>query len=157
MFKALKKALGHFAPGDPADREATHVRMAIACLIHESRRVDLEHDAQEHAAALDALAQLFAIAGEEAEALLAEAGQKAQQLSSYYPLVSAIKRDFSLEQRILLIELLWRIVYANGTLHPEEDHFVRKISHLIYVPNTQMMLARSRALLSSRTQNPASH
>ena len=40
-------------------------------------------------------------------------------------------------QRVLLIEHLWRIAYAHGTLHQYEDHFVRKI--------TQCMLARSRA------------
>ena len=28
---------------------------------------------------------------------------------------------------------------------PYEDHYVRKIAHLLYVPNTQSMLARNRA------------
>jgi uncharacterized tellurite resistance protein B-like protein len=56
-----------------------------------------------------------------------------------------IKRDFSMEQRVALIEHLWRISYAHGELDLYEDHFVRKIAHLLYVPNTQTMLARSRA------------
>ncbi len=50
-----------------------------------------------------------------------------------------------MEQRIALIEHLWRIAHAHGPLDLYEDHFVRKIAHLLHVPNTQTMLARSRA------------
>ena len=50
-----------------------------------------------------------------------------------------------MHQRIRLIEHLWRIAYAHGQLDLHEDHFVRKIAHLLYVPNTQCMLARSHA------------
>jgi uncharacterized tellurite resistance protein B-like protein len=50
-----------------------------------------------------------------------------------------------MEQRIALVEHLWRIAFANGHLDRDEDHFVRKIAHLLHVPNTQCMLARSRA------------
>lgn len=32
-----------------------------------------------------------------------------------------------------------------GQLDPYEGHFVRKIAHLLHVPNTQSMLARSQA------------
>jgi uncharacterized tellurite resistance protein B-like protein len=88
---------------------------------------------------------MFALRREEAERLLERARAKARQLTSYYPLVSVIKRDLSLEERVLLIEVLWRVAYADGALHGHEDHFVRKIAHLLYVPNTQVMLARSRA------------
>ncbi|MGQ0752347.1 MAG: TerB family tellurite resistance protein [Betaproteobacteria bacterium] len=40
---------------------------------------------------------------------------------------------------------MWRIAYADGKLDPYEDHYVRKIAHLLYVPNTECMLARGRA------------
>jgi len=56
-----------------------------------------------------------------------------------------IKRDFSPEERVRLVEHLWRVAYADGRLDPHEDHYVRKIAHLLYVPNTQSMLARNRA------------
>src|SRR5687767_3818458 len=130
----------------PHTRSAVdQLRHGIACLVHEARRVDLDHDAREHPAAVDALIQMFGIDTAEAEALLEHAGEKAQQLTSYYPIVSLVKRDLSLEERILLIEVLWRVAYADGELHGHEDHFVRKIAHLLYVPNTQVMLARARA------------
>jgi len=71
-------------------------------------------------------------------------------LTSYYGPVSAIKRDFDLPRRTLLIEHLWRIAYADGKLDPYEDHYARKIAHLLYVTNTECMLARGRASKAAR-------
>src|SRR5688572_13986262 len=145
MLKAVSNFFQRFERTPHPRAEVDQLRFGIACLVHEARRVDLEHDAREHPAAIDALVQMFGIEKDEAETLLDEARAKAQALTSYYPIVSVIKRDLSLEERILLIEVLWRVAYADGVLHGHEDHFVRKIAHLLYVPNTQVMLARTRA------------
>jgi len=37
------------------------------------------------------------------------------------------------------------VAYADGGLDQYEDHLVRKLSHLLYVPHVQGMLARQRA------------
>ena len=78
-------------------------------------------------------------------AVLAEGRDKARRLVSYFAPVSVIKRDFALAERVRLIEHLWRIAYADGHLDQYEDHFVRKVAHLLYVPNTQCVMARNRA------------
>jgi uncharacterized tellurite resistance protein B-like protein len=56
-----------------------------------------------------------------------------------------VKRDLPLPERVRLVEHLWRIAYSDGRLDSHEDHYVRKMAHLLYVPNTQSMLARNRA------------
>ena len=145
MLKAFTNFFQNFESTPHPRAEVDHLRFSVACLVHEARRVDLDHDAREHPAAIEALIQMFGMESAEAEALLERAGEKAQQLTSYYSFVSVIKRDLSLEERILLIEVLWRVAYADGALHGHEDHFIRKIAHLLYVPNTQVMLARARA------------
>ena len=48
-------------------------------------------------------------------------------------------------ERVRLIEHLWSVAYSDGGLDPYEDHYVRKIGHLLYVSNTDIMLARNRA------------
>jgi uncharacterized tellurite resistance protein B-like protein len=125
--------------------ERRQLQLAVAVLLHESTRVDLSTHEDEQAAAERALAELFGLDAATASALLTEASGKTGHLTSYYAQVSVIKRDFSMEQRVALIEHLWHIAYAHHPLDPYEDHFVRKIAHLLYVPNTQVMLARSRA------------
>ena len=146
MLRALKRLFDEHG-GDAATPgfERRQLRLAVATLLHESTRVDLELHPAENAAAIHALAELFALDATECTTLLAAARDKCGNLTSYFAQVSVIKRDFSMHQRIRLIEHLWRIAYAHGQLDLHEDHFVRKIAHLLYVPNTQCMLARSRA------------
>jgi len=145
MFKALKKLFEDYGPENLSHLENRHLEIAVACLLHESKRVDLGEDVKEHVAAREALGDLFGSAEADAELLLEQGRNKAQKLTSYYGPVNIIKRDFSLARRVRLVEHLWRIAYADAKLEPDEDHYVRKIAHLLYVPNTESMLARSRA------------
>jgi uncharacterized tellurite resistance protein B-like protein len=144
MFRTLKRMLKDSAP-EPVRSDSHALHVAVASLLHESKRVDFAEDEAEHQASQRALVELFGIDAAHIEPLLGEGREKARQLTSYFAPVHLINRVFSIEQRIALVEHLWRIAYADGRLERDEDHFVRKIAHLLHVPNTQCMLARSRA------------
>jgi uncharacterized tellurite resistance protein B-like protein len=40
---------------------------------------------------------------------------------------------------------LWAIAYADGTLHLYEEHLIRKIADLLYVPHAAFIAAKLRA------------
>ena len=148
MLKALKRALGA-TPTEteplPA-QERRQLQLAVAILVHEARRADYaEGDPQESDAGAAALADIFGLERAAAAELLAEGREKAQHLTSFYAPVTTIKREYSMPERINLVEHLWRVSFADGRLDIHEDHYVRKIAHLLYVPNTDSMLARNRA------------
>jgi uncharacterized tellurite resistance protein B-like protein len=147
MLRAIKRMFDTAqADTRPASGfERRQLLVAAAALLHEARRADTLEDEDETAAAQRALVDLFGLDRRESAALLEEGRARAQQLSSFYAPVTVIKREYSLEQRIRLVEHLWRVAYADRRLNPYEDHYVRKIAHLLYVPNTQCMLARNRA------------
>jgi uncharacterized tellurite resistance protein B-like protein len=148
VLKALKRALGAALddphPIPPQERRQLH--LAVAVLLHEARRADYdEGHERESNAAIAGLRELFTLEHAEAADLLAEGREKAQHLNSFYAPVTVIKREFELPDRIRLVEHLWRVSFADGSLDYYEDHYVRKIAHLLYVPNTDSMLARNRA------------
>ena len=122
------------------------LKVAVAVLVHEARRADYaEGDLEESDAGVAALRDLFGLEAAQGAELLAEGRDKAQHLSSFYAPVTVIKREYSMDERIRLVEHLWRVAFADGLLNPYEDHYVRKIAHLLHVPNTDSMLARNRA------------
>jgi uncharacterized tellurite resistance protein B-like protein len=146
MLKALKTLFEDNDGARPTSaQERRHLHVAAASLMHEATRVDLVESEEERAAALAALADLFGIDAAGGAAVLEEGRERAKHLTSYFGPVSVVKRDLGLAERVRFIEHLWRIVYADSRLDPYEDHYVRKIGHLLYVPNTELMLARSRA------------
>ena len=121
------------------------LELAVAVLVHEARRADYAEGQQESAAGVAGLRDMFNLEPEEAAELLAPGRGRAAQLSSFYAPVSVINRELEMPERIKLVEHLWRVSFADGKLDYYEDHYVRKIAHLLYVPNTQSMLARNRA------------
>jgi uncharacterized tellurite resistance protein B-like protein len=121
------------------------LQLAVAVLVHEARRADYAESGEESAAGERALADLFALQAAEARELLAQGREKASHLNSFYAPLALIKREYGMEERIRLVEHLWRVSFADGELSLYEDHYVRKVAHLLYVPNTQSMLARNRA------------
>jgi uncharacterized tellurite resistance protein B-like protein len=145
MLKHLKNLFEAPAPRAVPGFERRQLQVAVAALLHEASRADYHQGDDEYAVAERALGEMFALDAAQCAGLLEEGRARAEQLSSFYAPVSVIKRDFSLEERVRLVEWLWRVAFANGQLNPYEDHYVRKIAHLLYVPNTQSMLARNRA------------
>jgi uncharacterized tellurite resistance protein B-like protein len=144
MLKTIRRLLDSAEADTPAF-ERRQLQVAVAVLLHEARRADYAHGDAESAVAETALVEMFGLERRDAAALLDEGRAKAEQLTSFYAPVSVVKREFSLEDRIRLVEHLWRVTFADGRLNFYEDHYVRKIAHLLYVPNTQSMLARNRA------------
>jgi uncharacterized tellurite resistance protein B-like protein len=145
MLKAIKKLFDTADIQPVPAHERRQLQIAVAVLLHEARRADYAESDEESVRAQRALVEIFGLEPGESAALLEQSRARAQQLTSFYAPVTIIKREFSLEDRIRLVEHLWRVAFANGALDLYEDHYVRKIAHLLYVPNTQSMLARNRA------------
>ena len=149
MLIALKNLFAELSGADAAKSakaakaEQQQLRMAVAGLLREMMRIDSKQGPEEMQTAIAGLVGMFALSDPEAKALLDGAG--AQRLTSYFDPASTIKRLLSVGQRSILVENLWRIAFADADLDIYEDQFVRKIADLIYVSNTECMLARQRA------------
>ncbi len=67
-----------------------------------------------------------------------------------------INDRYSLEQRIELMEMLWEVVYADGSIDALEDTLLRRLGGLIYVPDRERGAARQR-VLQRRQQHAGSN
>lgn len=133
---------------DPGSRQAdeTHaIRLATAALLVEMVRMDGEIDAAERAAIMAAVRGKFGLAAEEADALVRLAEQEARQSTDYYQFTSLLNRHFSAEQKEKVIEAMWRVAYADTALSAWEQHLVRKVADLLYVPHNAYVAAKMRA------------
>ena len=58
---------------------------------------------------------------------------------------SLINKSYSLEQKVELIESLWKVAFVDGDLDMHEEYLVRKIADLLYVPHASLMKTKHRA------------
>jgi len=128
------------------DGDAEHaLRLAVGALLLEVVRLDGEVRAEEREAVETAVLGHFDLSHGEAEELLKLAEDERRDATDYFQFTSLINRHYSPERKIELIERLWSIAYADATLHPYEEHLVRKIADLLYVAHNDFIAAKLRA------------
>ena len=131
--------------GQTAVRKEHTLELATATLLAEVVRLDGAIDGRERAAVLDAIRSQFHLSAEEAETLFALAETQAREATDYYQFTSLIRERYSQEERQEIVELLWQAAYADAHLSAHEQHVVRKIADLLYVPHSAYIAAKMRA------------
>jgi uncharacterized tellurite resistance protein B-like protein len=121
------------------------VQIATAALLLEMMRMDASISAEETATVASALRTRFGLDAAQVEELLALAGAEARQATDYFQFTSLINKAFSAEQKIQMVEYLWQVAFADGHLDAHEQHFMSKITDLLYVPHSAYISAKQRA------------
>ena len=122
------------------------LRLATAALFMEIARADFDISQHERTRVLNLLREHFDLDKKQAEALAELGEQKINEHSSLHPFTRLINDAFSADEKQAIVEHLWRIAYADKDLHKYEEHLVRRISDLLYVPHNQMIRAKHRVL-----------
>jgi len=130
--------------GNDADREQA-LRLAVAALLIEVTHLDHEVTPEEKAAVDLAVRRHMGLSGETVAELLQCAERERADSTDYYQFTLLINREYDAARKVELIELMWRIAYADDALHRYEEHLIRKIAELLYVPHRAFVAAKHRA------------
>ncbi|MCX7891471.1 MAG: TerB family tellurite resistance protein [Burkholderiales bacterium] len=146
MLASLRELFEKAAGTTPdADDEEHAVAVAAAVLMLEVARSDDGVSAEERAATAAAVRTKFGLDAAEAERVIAIAEEEAREATGLYPFTSLINRELSAAQKERLLELVWRVAYADAELDAHELHLVRKIANLLHVPHATYVGTKLRA------------
>lgn len=122
------------------------LRVAAVSLMIEAAVMDGEFDAAERHVISTLLAETFDMQTDEIEALVAIGEDAAEKSIELFGMTRVLKSGFDPEQRVALVEMLWRVVYADGELHDYEANLVSRICGLLHVSGRDSGDARKRVL-----------
>jgi uncharacterized tellurite resistance protein B-like protein len=125
--------------------EARGLQLATAVLLVEVMRCDAQFAAPERAATEKALRGTFGLSDAELASLMAQAEQTAQGANDYFRFTSAMNDQFTQAQKIQVVELMWRVAYADGLLDENEHHLISKIAGLLHVTHGEYIAAKMHA------------
>ena len=120
--------------------------MAAAALLIELGRADYESDPDERKAIIDAIRQGSGLQDDELDSLVDAAQASAERSTSLYEFTSLINAQYSLDEKVALIAALWRVAAADGDIHKYEEHLIRRIADLLYVPHSEFIRAKLEVL-----------
>jgi uncharacterized tellurite resistance protein B-like protein len=129
---------------DGPEAAGHRARVAAAALLVEVVRSDSEFSEVERAAVLAAARRKFDLDETESKQLLDLAEAQAADAHDLYQFTSQVNAAFTAEQKIRLIEELWRVAWSDDVLHRYEEHLIRRVADLIYVPHSAFIAAKLR-------------
>jgi uncharacterized tellurite resistance protein B-like protein len=141
MLSQLKAMFAGTAPAGGLD-----LRTAVAALLVETAWSADGFEAAERERIEALLEARFGVSAEEARDLL-EAGDRAgREQVHMLRFTKRILDEMTHEQRIEMVEMLWEVAYADGTLETEEERLIVKIAGLLFVSAGERNAARRRAM-----------
>jgi len=147
MFDALKAIFARTGgapdPGDPAPDRS--LQIAACALLLEMAHADRDFSEIERRHIEEIAMRQFELDADEARALMAVAEQARSRAIDLHQFTSLVSQHYDEGQRMVLAELLWRIVYADGTLADAEAQLARKIGMLLDLRPGYLSEARRRA------------
>lgn len=145
MFNPIKLFFEqHLALSGPEEMAEDKLQLAAVVLFLEMMYMDDKVDAKEQDIILALVQQNFSLTTEQAASLIALAEQQRKQATDYFQFTSLINKEYSPEQKINLIESLWKIAFVDGVLDMNEEYLVRKIADLLHVPHTDFIRLKNR-------------
>jgi uncharacterized tellurite resistance protein B-like protein len=123
--------------------------MAAAALFIEVLKSDYEHRDEEWLAVETALHELFELSSDEIEQITALAEEEVHNSTSLQSFTRCVNEQYSNEEKVKIIEMLWRVALADGVIDKHENHIMRKIGALLYIPHKDYVRAKQQARLYS--------
>ena len=129
-------------PPPPSPRD---VQIATAVLLLEVSAADHEVDEREKQEIVRSLESAFALTPEETAEIVELAGRRSAEAVSLYEFTHLVDRSVAKEHKATIIELLFRVAFADGWLAGEEEQVIRKVATLLHVEHPAFIAAKLRA------------
>jgi uncharacterized tellurite resistance protein B-like protein len=146
MISTIQSLLKKHLPSNPdAGQDAEHaLQVATAALLMEVAAADAEISVAEYEQIKRIVEEIYAVSPNEAREICRVAEQQADHVTSLFPFTRLITSECSLEDRIEIVHRLWEITFLDGKVHAHEEHLVRKVADLLYVPHSQFIRGKIR-------------
>lgn len=135
----------HGAEPSAAKSRPSDVQLAACTLLLDIAYADGEFSAPERAHLESVLARHFGLDAEAGHRLIAVAEQERARAVDYFHFTSVLQREYDLGQKMVLAEIMWGLVLADGTIADREQYLTRKIANLLDLEPGYLAQAKSTA------------
>jgi len=118
----------------------------VAALLIHAAKIDESFTDAEKNIIKKTLIDLHSITSDKADELIKEAEKKEEESNQIIEFTKEIK-NYSMEFRLKIIEVIWKIVYSDGTNDSYESNLIRRICGLLYISG------KDNGIIKTKVQN----
>jgi uncharacterized tellurite resistance protein B-like protein len=121
------------------------LHLAACALLLEIAYADGEFSEPERRHLEDVLARHFGLDADDGRRLMAIAEEERQRAVDHFRFTSLLQKNYDVGQKMVLAEVMWGLVLADGTIAEHEHYLTRKISNLLDLPPAYLSTAKAAA------------
>jgi uncharacterized tellurite resistance protein B-like protein len=144
MLERLRNFLNDLAPEAEAGFSGDDYRVAAAALFVHLVDADGIVAEAERSTLHRIIRERFGLDGRDAERLLAEARARDAEAVDLYRFTSVLKERLDHADRLRVIEAMWELVFADGTVSELEDNTVWRVAELLGVESGERIALKHR-------------
>ena len=131
-------------PAEDEDVDQDRLHLATTALLVEMTRADGAVQEEEQIAVSRAISKAFDIEESKTAELIQLAEVEIADSTCYHQFTSLINKNFSMAQKVQVVEMLWEVAYADAEMEKYEEQLLRRLSDLLYVPHADFIQAKLR-------------
>ena len=127
-------------------KDSGNKNILVAALLIHAAKIDENYTDAEKKIIKKALMELNNISSDQTEDLIKLAEKKEEESNQIVEFTKEIKK-YSMEFRLKIIEVIWKIVYSDGTSDDYESNLIRRICGLLYISG------KDNGIIKTKVQN----
>ena len=145
LLRKLKDLLGQ--EGAATDEgEYRALELACAALMFEVARADFAVETIEQETVTALLKDQFNLSADDVSTITEAAVEQADAATCLFEFTRTLNELASAEQKRNLLAMMWRVAMADDALSRYEEHVIRKVADLLYVPHSDFIAAKQSAV-----------
>lgn len=148
MIKAIRQFFDSHIQSVSGGRRHEHpqraLQLATAALLLEVARADFHLAADERRTIASTVQKMFGLSVQETTELVAMAESEMEDAACLYEFTRLINDHFDYEQKLQVVENMWRVAFTDLSKDKYEEHLIRKVCDLIHVSHRDFVRLREQ-------------
>jgi uncharacterized tellurite resistance protein B-like protein len=121
------------------------LQQACALLLMEVSRADFEQSSVEKEKIKQQLKSLFNLTEDKLQELIAFSHETSKYTTSLFPFTSMINDNYTYDEKVNLLQLMWKVAYVDNELDKYEESTIRAVADLLYVTHADFIKVKHEA------------
>lgn len=131
---------------DKGEDKSHDIRVATCALFLEMANIDGEFSQSERESIVRTLKEKYDLSDEHAASLLEASNEELKGSIDLWQFTNRVNQNYSMDEKLRIIETVWEIAYADRRLDKHEDYLVHKLAKLLRLTHKQMIDAKLKVI-----------
>lgn len=139
MLGAFKKIFNGSRKEESAEDRELKLKVATSVILLEAATADSNFSAEEQEKIVEILKSRFQMSDESVKELIYESENERKNSTGLWYFTNIINENLNNEEKYNLMELVWEVIYSDGTLDKFENYIAHKLLKMLNIDHSKFI------------------